>query len=516
MTLPDYDLCVIGGGINGAAIARDAAGRGLSVLLIEAGDLASATSSASTKLIHGGLRYLEYYEFGLVRESLHEREILLKAAPHLVRPMEFILPHDPAQRSPFMIRLGLFLYDRLAGRKKLKSSKGVNLHRSAYGAPLQTHMTRGFRYYDCWADDSRLVVLNAMDAARNGAEILTHTACTRMIAGDKGWIVTIRDLGSGTDRDIMAGMVVNATGPWVRGLLAMSNLDVPEVPAIRLVKGSHIIIPKAYDGDHAYILQQPDKRVVFVIPYEKHYTLIGTTEVDFSGDPSQAVISDFEIDYLCMAFNRAFKNQIEKKDILWTYSGVRPLFDDGGENATSVTRDYRIYHHAGYPKPLLSIFGGKLTTHRMLAEKTVTRLLQLSGHSTLPWTKTEILPGGNIPEGDMDKFIDSQMRKYSWLPLDIVRRYARSYGTYMDRFLDGASKMSDLGRHFGDDIYEVEIVYLVKMEWAKTLEDILWRRSKLGVHIQEETMKNLERALPGIVARGTVYDSAYRSGTSGD
>jgi len=507
--LPDYDLCIIGGGINGTGIARDAVGRGLSVLLLEAGDLASATSSASTKLIHGGLRYLEYYEFGLVRESLKEREALLKLAPHLIRPMEFILPHDKAQRPRWLIRLGLFVYDRLGGRKSLKSSKGVNLAKTSYGTPLQLHLAKGFRYSDCWADDSRLVAANAVDAARNGAEILTRTACTRIVSEERGWTVTVRDMETGAERDITAGMAVNAAGPWVRSLLEMSNLTVPETPSVRLVKGSHIIIPKAYEGDHAYMLQQPDKRIVFVIPYEKYQTLIGTTEVDFTGDPSQAIISEFEIEYLCGAFNRAFKNQIEKKHILWTYSGVRPLFDDGDADATTVTRDYRIYHHKNFSKPFLSIFGGKLTTYRMLAEKTVTKLLELSGHTTLPWTKGEPLPGGNIPGADFEKFLQAQMKKYSWLPMDLVQRYARSYGTYMDRFLDGASKPDDLGRHYGDNVYEAEIVYLVKMEWAKTIEDILWRRSKLGMHIAEETQRNIERALPGILRKGD--KSEYRA-----
>ncbi len=517
MTLPDYDLCIIGGGINGTGIARDAAGRGLSVLLVEAGDLGSATSSASTKLIHGGLRYLEHYEFGLVRESLKERATLLKLAPHLVRPMEFILPHDKSQRPRWLIRLGLFIYDRLAGKTKgLRPSRAVNLAKTPYGLPLQIQYAKGFRYFDCRADDSRLVAINAADAARNGAEILTRTACLRLVPGDHGWTLVLRDLESGAERDISAGMVVNAAGPWVRSVLEASELAASDVPAVRLVKGSHIIIPKAYEGEHAYILQQPDKRVVFAIPYEKYHTLIGTTEVDFTGDTSQIVISDVEIEYLCNAFNRAFKNQIEKKDILWTYSGVRPLFDDGGENATNVTRDYRIHYHAGFPKPLLSIFGGKLTTYRMLAEKTVTRLLELSGHTTLPWTGGEPLPGGNIPDGDLEKFIDTQVKKYAWLPFDVVRRYAQSYGTSMDRFLDGADKPEDLGRHFGDNIYEAEIVYLVKMEWARTAEDILWRRSKLGVHIQEATLKNIERALPSIVRKGNAADAERPIRAAGD
>jgi glycerol-3-phosphate dehydrogenase len=345
-----------------------------------------------------------------------------------------------------------------------------------------------------------------MDAARAGAEIRTRTACTGMIPGEQGWSIQLRDIETGRDYEASAGMVVNAGGPWVRGLVDVPGFETEGVPSIRLVKGSHIIIPKAYEGEHAYILQQPDKRIVFVIPYEKHHTLIGTTEIDYTGDPSQAVISDFEIEYLCEAFNRAFKNRIETQDVLWTYSGVRPLFDDGEASATSVTREYRIYHHKEFPRPLLSIFGGKLTTYRMLAEKAVTRLLELSGHTTLPWTRGEALPGGDIPDGDFEKFFEAQLRKYSWLSYDIVRRYALAYGTCMARFLDGASKLEDLGLHYGDGVYEAEIVYLVKMEFAKTAEDILWRRSKLGMHITSETAQAIERALPSIVKKGQDHD----------
>lgn len=501
MQHPDYDLCVIGGGINGAGIARDAAGRGLSVLLVEAGDLASATSSASTKLVHGGLRYLEYLEFGLVRESLREREALLRIAPHVIRPMEFILPHDKYQRPYAMIRAGLMLYDRLGGRKKLRSSGSVTFHRGSLGDELQDTFIRGVRYYDCWADDSRLVVLNAMDAARKGAEIMTRTTCTKLAQQNKGWRLTLFDSYRREEREVTAAMVVNATGPWVRGMLESAGLAAPQVPRVRLVKGSHIIIPRAFDSEHAWILQQGDKRVVFVIPYENNYTMIGTTEVDYSGDPSQAAISDLETDYLCNAFNSAFKKQIQPKDCLWTFAGVRPLFDDGKDNSSAVSRDYRIYHHSEYTAPLLSIFGGKLTTYRMLAEKTVTKLMDLSGHSTPPWTATEPLPGGNIPDGNLKAFIESQQKRYPWLPDDLVVRYAKLYGTYMDRFLDGSDSLKDLGRHFGDHVYEAEIVYLVRMEWARSVEDILWRRTKLGVHVGEATVRYLETSVPGIVSK---------------
>ncbi|GJL85071.1 MAG: glycerol-3-phosphate dehydrogenase [Micavibrio sp.] len=491
---PDYDLCIIGGGINGAGIARDAAGRGLSVLLVEAGDLASATSSASTKLIHGGLRYLEYFEFGLVRESLCERKILLQAAPHMVRVMEFVLPHDEGQRPVWMIRLGLFLYDHLAGRKKLAGSKAIDLKAHEYGKVLDDKYAKGFVYSDCQTNDARLVVLNALDAQERGAEILTHTACTKLRCDGDHWNISLRDLAAGQEWDVRASMVINAAGPWVRGVLEASDLVHGDgLPNVRLVKGSHIVVPRRYDGAQAYIIQQKDKRIVFVIPYEDDFTLIGTTEEDFEGDPIGAQISQDEVEYLCAAYNDAFRGQVTPGDIVCSYSGVRPLFDDGKENATSSSRGYKLYRHKDMQAPMISVFGGKLTTYRHLAEEAVSKILKMAGKPGAAWSAPHSLPGGDID--DYAEFISEQKARYPWIPKELLRRYGRAYGTRMARFLDGANSLDDLGAHYGDGIYEAEVVYLVRYEWAREVEDILWRRSKLGLHVSPKTIKNLSQAL---------------------
>ncbi len=467
----EYDLCVIGGGINGAGIARDAAGRGLSVLLVEKGDLAAATSSASTKLIHGGLRYLEHYEFRLVRESLKERETLLAMAPHIIWPLSFILPHDKTLRPAWLIRAGLFLYDHIGGRKTLPASRGVSLA----GGPLQARYKKGFRYADCWVEDARLVVLNAMDAAKRGAVIRTRTACTGLKPANGGWQVELNGKEIATAR-----IAVNAAGPWVRALLDQTGLARSKTPQVRLVKGSHIIVPHLYNGAHAYILQQPDKRIVFTIPYEQDFTLIGTTDTEISGDPGAAALDAQETDYLCAAVNRSFAAQITPDDIVTSYSGVRALLDDGDENASRVTRDYRLEldEHEGGAK-LLSVFGGKLTTYRRLAEEAVDML----SHKPR-WTAGATLPGGDFD--DFETFVTARQARYPALPAELVRRYARAYGTLMDHFAQ------DPGRHFGDDLYEAEIAYLIEHEWARTAEDILWRRSKRGLHVAPETVHNLE------------------------
>ncbi|MCC7305883.1 MAG: glycerol-3-phosphate dehydrogenase [Alphaproteobacteria bacterium] len=496
--IPEYDLCIIGGGINGAGIARDAAGRGLRVVLAEKGDLASATSSASTKLIHGGLRYLEYFEFGLVRDSLKEREILIHIAPHIVRPLQFVLPQDKNMRPAWMIGAGLFLYDRLARRMVLEGSRRADFRFHPAGKDLKESYKAGFLYTDCWTDDSRLTVLNALDAAEHGAEILTRMECTGLQFEQDHWIVSLEDRSRNFRADITAGAVINAAGPWVYNVIERFGLLTPDIPKIRLVKGSHIIIPRAFTGSHAYILQQPGKRIIFAIPYEDDFTLVGTTEESFSGDPGQAMISDAEIEYLCAAFNRSFRKQITREDIIWTYSGVRPLFDDGRENATKVTRDYRLHQHREFSAPLVSVFGGKLTTYRVLAEKAVTMIAPAQP----AWTGSRPLPGGDIPHGDFDAFVKKKKSQYEWLPAILLERYARAYGTRMDRFLEGAEGLADLGRNFGDDIYEAEILYLVKSEWARTPEDILWRRSKLGLGAQERTIKAIETALPGMLDGG--------------
>ena len=495
----DYDLCVIGGGINGAGIARDAAGRGLRVALLEAGDLACATSSASTKLIHGGLRYLEYYDFKLVRDSLKEREVLLRQAPHIIRPMGFVLPHDAGQRPSWMIRAGLFLYDHLASRKTLHKSYGVDLKTHDFGAPLQDQFKKGFCYADCWAEDARLVILNAMDAAAKGAAILPRISCVGVKPGKNVWRVHTRHTLTGEEKEITAAMVVNAAGPWVRRILEDSNLAAQNVPQIRLVKGSHIIILRAHDGEQAYILQQPDKRIVFVIPYENDFTLIGTTEEAFDGDPMAAEISGDETAYLCRAFNAAFSQQITPDDVVNTYSGVRPLLDDKHEDATAVTRDYCLHMHKELSAPLLSVFGGKLTTYRVLAEQAVNKMLRRAGREGKSWTKNAPLPGGDIKDAHFPAFLAQQIQRYPKLLPELITRYAKAYGTRMAHILKDAQSTGDLGAHFGDHIYEAEIDYLLRHEWAVTAEDILWRRSKLGLHVSRETVQNLENALPDMV-----------------
>lgn len=494
---PDYDLCVIGGGINGVGIAREAAGRGLSVLLVEAQDLAQATSSASTKLIHGGLRYLEMGEFKLVRESLKERETLMRIAPHIVTPLEFVLPHVAGLRPKWMIGLGLWLYDHLAGRKKLSKSSAVSLHDSLLGEPLQQPTCRdGFKYSDCWTNDSRLVVLNAMDAKARGAEILTRTACMQigMMHNTDFWYVSLKDFKSGDEFQITAKMIVNAAGPWVRGILDVSNLAKDATPHVRLVKGSHIIVPRLYEGDHAYILQQPDKRVVFVIPYQEKYSLIGTTDVPFEGDAAKPVISDAEKTYLCDAVNRFFEEEISPADAPWTYSGVRALLDDGSNESRKVTRDYKLELDTSHGAPILSVFGGKLTTYRILAEHAVDKITgDTKNHG---WTAKVPLPGGDIEGGDMAAFAARQKKNYPFLPDDVLSRYIGSYGTRMDVMLEGIDTIKGMGRDFGGGMYEAEILYLVHHEFAKSAEDILWRRSKLGLHLEKKSMLALEAAMP--------------------
>ena len=500
---PDYDLLIIGGGVNGAGIARDAAGRGMSVLLVEAQDLAGATSSASTKLIHGGLRYLEYFEFHLVSAALKEREILLRLAPHIIWPLDFVLPYYPQLRPAWMVRIGLYLYDHLGGRGVLKKSSALDLRQHDYGRDLQDRHKKGFRYSDCWVQDSRLVVLNAVDAAELGAHISTHTACTGLRVVDGRWQAELRDTDTDQMMNVTADMVVNAAGPWVHAVLDGNHLTREKItPQIRLVKGSHIIVPKIYDGDQAYILQQPDRRIVFAIPYEGKFTLIGTTDVEYKGDPAKPVISEDEKKYLCDAVNLYFKKAISPADIVHSYSGVRPLMDDGKGKASEVTRDYHLEFEDAFGAPLLSVFGGKITTYRRLAEDVVGMLVPYwlrrnrEGVSSrlpqVPWTDSVVLPGGDILNGDFAGFVRDQCVRYSFLPEKLVERYARAYGTRMDRMLEGAVDLDSMGRHFGDDVYLAEIEYLRSKEWAKTAEDILWRRSKLGLHVSENTRLQLE------------------------
>ncbi len=496
-----YDLCVIGGGINGTGIARDAAGRGLSVLLVEGDDLAMGTSSASTKLIHGGLRYLEYYDFKLVKESLREREILLQTAPHLVCPMEFVLPLDKDARPEWMVRAGLFLYDWMAGKSIIPKSRRVFLTNDRTGLPLRDHLKRGFVYGDGWADDSRLVVTNAVDAHLRGAEIKTRTICTSLKEEEQGWSVSLHDLTNELDYDVQASAVINATGPWVRRFLDGVGLgrNDPDLPNVRLVQGSHILLPRQYDGHEIYLLQQKDNRVVFVIPYEDHFTLIGTTEVDFDGDPRDAMATEDEISYLCEAYNQAFKAPVLPEDVLFTYSGVRPLFDDGSAAATKVSRDHKIYHHKRQTQPILSVYGGKLTTYRLVAEEAVDKLLSLSFRHEGAWTYNVPLAGGDLPVGGFDAYFNQQHDAYPWLDKEILYRYIEAYGTRMSMIVGDASSMDDLGEDCGHGLYEAEIKYLVRHEWAQTAEDILWRRSKLGLHVDDSAIERIDNVIASIV-----------------
>lgn len=497
----DYDICIVGGGVNGAGIARDAAGRGLKTLLVEAQDLASATSSSSTKLIHGGLRYLEHFEFKLVRESLIEREILLHNAPHIIWPLDFVLPHKNSVRPAWMIRLGLYLYDHLGGRKILKGSRGVLFNREGFGSALKPVIRKGFSYQDCWVEDSRLVALNAFDASRLGADVKTYTACTGVhVEGEDRWRIGLQDMLSGEESSLTAKAVINATGPWVRGFLEASGLidqDHP-APGVRMVKGSHIITRRLYDGDHAYILQQPDKRIVFAIPYERHFTLIGTTDVEYNGNPSDAGCSDEEVEYLCNAINIYFDQAISFPDVLWSYSGVRPLIDDGTGNASKVTRDYKLHLDEGFGPPLLSVFGGKITTYRTLSEHVMDKVAPLLSCSKPAWTQQSPLPGGKVPAESIESFINAQVQQYSWLPEDVVRRYARAYGARMNKILGHATSPEQLGRDFGGGVYEAELVYSIHYEFTKTLEDFLWRRTNLGLHLAPAVIDKLEAAFPSI------------------
>lgn len=474
-----YDLCVIGGGINGAGIARDAAGRGLSVLLVEQDDLASGTSSASTKLIHGGLRYLEYYEFRMVREALKERETLLNIAPHVIRPLDFVLPHD-GTRPSWMIRAGLFLYDHLAKRRLLPGSKTLRLREHFAGSPLENPPATGFQYADCRADDARLVALNALDARERGADIRTRTRCTGLAETPQGWDITLQGR-DGETRTAQARMVVNAAGPWVENVVKMSGSAAQSAPKARLVKGSHIIVKKAFEGEQAYILQQPDRRVVFAIPYEEDFTLVGTTEEKFEGDPAGAAISEAEKTYLCEAFNRSFQHKISAADIVHTYSGVRPLFEDGSASATSASRDYKLHEHREFKSPMISVYGGKLTTYRAVAEEAVSKILMLAGRDPkIPWTGETPLPGGDT--GNFEDFLGDRKLRYPWLPPALAERYARAYGTRMDVLLKAKTSLADLGEHYGGGLYEAEVIYLKTHEFAQEAEDILWRRTKLKLH----------------------------------
>lgn len=489
---PDlYDLLIIGGGINGVSIARDAAGRGLSVLLVEKDDLASHTSSASSKLIHGGLRYLEYGEFRLVREALIERERLLSMAPHIIWPLSFALPMIDSPRPAWMVRLGLFIYDHLGGRKKLPATKTIpKLSNHPVGNGLKNNAAKAFMYSDCWVEDSRLVVLNAMDAKSLGATIRTHTQFVTAERSGDGWAATLEDKTG--QSDVKARIIVNAAGSWVEDVLRTST-NTESTSGVRLIKGSHIVVPKLFDGDHAFILQNKDKRVIFAIPYEQHYTLVGTTDIPWEGAPAAPTISDEETNYLLETIEQFFERKTNIADIKWSYSGIRPLYDDKAANASAVTRDYVLdLDNPDKSAPILSIFGGKITTSRKLAEHAMQMLSPLLVVKDAPWSSTRPLPGGDIEGRDFDHFIASLSPRYPALPATLLRRYARAYGTRVHVLLNGISKLEDLGTDFGDNLYKAEVDYLVAHEWAETADDILYRRSKLGLHIQPATRIQLD------------------------
>lgn len=496
MTESAYDLAVIGGGINGCGIARDAAGRGLSAYLCDQGDLGGATSSASTKLIHGGLRYLEFYDFRLVREALIEREVLLASAPHIIWPLRFVLPHHKGLRSWPVIRLGLFFYDHLGGRRILPPTRTLDLTKDPAGKVLKAEYRRAFEYSDCWVEDARLVVLNARDAAERGANIRTRTKCiaARRVGGQ--WRLTVEDVRDGSRNEVVAHVLVNAAGPWVSHVISeVAGLNVPS--RMRMVKGSHIVVDRIFDHDRAYIFQNADGRICFAIPYEHDYTLIGTTDEDFNGDPSTAVISDQETDYLLAAVSEYFARPVARDTIRWSYAGVRPLYDDErARGAHEVTRDYVLGVEAppGQP-PLLSVFGGKITTYRRLAEQALQQLARAFPYMGPPWTRTARLPGGDIPVASFDEWVWRVTLRHPFLDPALLRRLCRAYGSRVDILLAGVTEPADMGRDFGAGLTERELNYLIAYEWAETADDVLWRRSKLGLRMRSEQRSAVERYL---------------------
>ncbi len=488
---PVYDILIIGGGINGCGIARDAAGRGYRVFLAEKGDLAGGTSSGSTKLVHGGLRYLEFYEFRLVRESLMEREVLWRNAPHVIWPMRFVLPHHRGLRPTWLLRLGLFLYDHIGGRKLLPKTRTVDLRRDPAGRPLKPFYLRAFEYSDCGVDDARLVVLNARDAADRGAVIASRTEVVSAQRDGDGWRVKLRDQARGTEQEVRARLLVNAAGPWIDNVLG-TVLGRGNAHNVRLVKGSHIVVRKIYEGPLAYIFQNSDGRIVFAIPYEDDFTLIGTTDQDYEGDPADAAISDAEIDYLCRSANEYFAGAVHRANIVWTYAAVRPLLDDGASKAQEATRDYVLEAEGGGGEaPLLNVFGGKITTYRRLAEAALEKVGSLIGRKGASWTADAPLPGG-FPVNAYEEEVSRLSASYPFLSAAHARRLVRRYGTRASETLGEAQSAEDLGRHFGADLYEAEVRYLIEQEWAYTAEDVLWRRTKSGLQLAQNEAEALE------------------------
>ena len=480
-----FDVFVVGGGINGCGIARDAAGRGYSVFLSEKDDLANGTSSRSTKLIHGGLRYLEFYEFMLVRKALKEREILWKMAPHIIKPLRFILPHHKGLRPAWFLRLGLFLYDHLGGRKLLPPTKDIDLKSDEVGVPLQPMFTKAFEYSDCWVDDARLVVLNAMDARDHGAVVKTRTKVIKTEQIDGLWHVHIENSETDTQEIIHARILINATGPWVDQFLKESG-GQSDAQNVRLVLGSHIIVKKMYDHDRCYIFQNADGRIIFAIPYENDFTMIGTTDLDFEGDPDNAEITKDEIEYLCKSASEYFTKTITPDHVIWQFSGVRPLYDDDASKAQEATRDYILrVDRQSTGCGLINIFGGKITTYRRLSEAVLEKVEALLGPNKQAWTKDSHLPGGDFPTGTTDKLAADLKQKFPFLERSHSIRLATLYGNLANDSLKNAKTLDDLGHCFGANLYAAEVDYLMAQEFAITAEDILYRRTKLGLLLNE-------------------------------
>ncbi|WP_421708366.1 glycerol-3-phosphate dehydrogenase [Algihabitans sp.] len=489
-----FDILVIGGGVNGCGIARDAVGRGYSVLLCEQSDLGGGTSAASTKLVHGGLRYLEHYEFRLVRESLIEREVLLRMAPHIIWPLRFVLPHHKGLRPAWLLRLGLFLYDHLGGRKLLPPTRVRDLRRDPEGVPLTDAYSKGFEYSDCWVEDSRLVVLNAMDAAERGAEVRVGTRCAEARRDGAVWQVVLED-AEGHRETVSARLLVNAAGPWVDKVLS-ATLGSNAPRKVRLVQGSHIVLPRLFAHEKAYIFQNADGRIIFAIPYERDFTLVGTTDRDWDGDPGEVEISAEEVSYLCAAVSEYLQETVTPEQVVWTYSGVRPLYDDGASKAQEATRDYVLTLERGPDgasgPALLNIFGGKITTYRRLAEAALTKLQEALPVKGQAWTAGTTLPGGDFDVEGFEVLVARLIKDYPFLQPAMAQRLARAYGTRSWQLLGQASSASDLGRLFGADLTEKEVDYLMRAEWARCASDVVWRRSKLGLRMTQPEIAALD------------------------
>jgi glycerol-3-phosphate dehydrogenase len=489
-----FDLLIIGGGINGAGIARDAAGRGLSVALCEQQDFAGATSSASTKLIHGGLRYLEHREFRLVGEALAEREVLLQIAPHIAWPLRFVMPHVPGLRPGWMIRLGLLLYDHLGGAITLPKSQAVSLRDSPYGTGVKPDFKRGYVYSDGWVDDARLVILNLRSAGQHGARILPRTRFVGAKRQDGLWHAELESSVDGTRQQLRARMLVNAAGPWVDEVAL--GLGKRETKAgVRLVKGSHIVVPRLYSEDHAYILQDDGKRIIFMIPYEERFTLIGTTDVAVQSIDEARAISAAELQYLCDSVSRYARKPVTPEQVVWSYSGVRPLYDDGSADPSAITRDYTLVLDDAAHAPLLSVYGGKITTYRKLAEAALARLAQWTPNAGKPWTGSEPLPGGDLGREGRAGLMRRLEQRYPALPRTLLDALSRRHGSITFDILGDAQRLEDLGECFGGNLTEREVRHLIEAEWAREADDILWRRTKAGLHMSADERRRFAQAM---------------------